>query len=153
MIYITFERGGPKFSNITARALAYRTAVQQLQLRAKRLLCNTRFFAFVSPLKLSRRLLCSVRFVFVSTFSLPQGRTFVVGITILSKQAVCVHLFESRCTLKDNGPDSVVGIATGYGLEGPRIESRWGRDFPHLSRPVLGPTQPPVQWVPGLSEV
>jgi len=31
------------------------------------------------------------------------------------------------------------------------IESRWKRDFPQLSRPVLGPTQPPAQWVPGLS--
>jgi hypothetical protein len=43
-----------------------------------------------------------------------------------------------------NGAGSVVGIATGYGLDGPGIESRWGRDFPHLSRPVVGPTQPPL---------
>ena len=31
------------------------------------------------------------------------------------------------------GPGSIVGIATGYGLDGPGIESRWGRNFPHLS--------------------
>jgi hypothetical protein len=46
---------------------------------------------------------------------------------------------------------SVVGIVTGYELDGPGIKSQWGRDFPHLSRPALGLTQPPVQWVPGLS--
>ena len=49
------------------------------------------------------------------------------------------------------GRDSVVGIATRYELDGPEIESRWGRDFQHPSRPALGPTQPPVQWVPGHS--
>jgi len=48
-------------------------------------------------------------------------------------------------------PGSVVCIAIGYGLDGPGIESRWGRNFPHLFRPAVGPTQPPVQWVPGLS--
>ena len=44
MIYITFERGDPKFLNTTARALAQTTAVQQRQLRKKWLLCSTRFF-------------------------------------------------------------------------------------------------------------
>ena len=33
-------------------------------------------------------------------------------------------------------------VATGYGLNGPGIESWWGRNFPHLSRPALGPSQP-----------
>ena len=50
------------------------------------------------------------------------------------------------------GRDSSVGRATRYGMDGPGIEYRWGRDFPHLSRPALRRTQPPKQWVPGLSQ-
>jgi len=50
----------------------------------------------------------------------------------------------------NRGRDSV-GIATRYELDGSGIESRWGQDFPHQCRPALGPNQPPIQWVLGLS--
>jgi hypothetical protein len=43
-----------------------------------------------------------------------------------------------------SGHGRVGGIATHYGLDGPAIESRWGRDFSCPSRPASRPTQPPV---------
>jgi len=46
--------------------------------------------------------------------------------------------------------DRSIGIATRYGLDGPGIESRWGRGFPHPSRPALGPTQSPIASFPGV---
>jgi len=49
------------------------------------------------------------------------------------------------------GRDSLVGIATRYGLNGPGIEYRWGRDFLQPFRPPQGRTQPPTQWIPRLS--
>ena len=48
------------------------------------------------------------------------------------------------------GWDSSVGIATPYSLDRPGIQSRCRQEFQQLSIPALGPTQPAVQWVPGL---
>jgi hypothetical protein len=50
--------------------------------------------------------------------------------------------------------DSSVGIATGYGLDdqGVGVELPGGGKNFHFStssRPALGSTQPPIQWVPG----
>jgi hypothetical protein len=45
---------------------------------------------------------------------------------------------------------NIFSIATGYGLEGPGIQSQWGRNFLHRSRPTLGTTQPPFKWVSDL---
>jgi hypothetical protein len=42
--------------------------------------------------------------------------------------------------------DGSVRMTTRCGLDVPRIKSQPGRDFPHQSRPYLGPTQPPVKW-------
>ena len=50
------------------------------------------------------------------------------------------------------GWDSSVGSATRYGLDGPGDRILVGSEnFPRQSRPALGPTQPPRQWVSRIS--
>ena len=48
------------------------------------------------------------------------------------------------------GRDGSVGIANRYGLDGRVIESSWEAKFYAPSRPFVGSTQPPIQWVPGV---
>jgi hypothetical protein len=61
-----------------------------------------------------------------------------------------VNINETRIYIRSR--DSSVGIATGYGLDDREFWIRvpvGSRIFSTSSRPALGPTQPPIQWVPG----
>ena len=49
------------------------------------------------------------------------------------------------------GLGSSVSTATDYRLDGPG-SNPGGDEIFRLSRPALGPTQPPAKWVPGLSQ-
>jgi len=69
-----------------------------------------------------------------------------------TERHVITNIYWSSCTLsvitvRFYGPGSSVGIATGYELNGPGIESRWGRE---LSAPVqTGPGAHPTSCTMG----
>jgi len=91
--------------------------------------------------------------LFASTFLSSHSHKFDMVIRIqynTIKYNTQTHTGITTNTQTKVGRESSVGTATRYGLGGLGIESRWGRDFPHPFRRALGPTQPLIQWVPGL---
>ena len=76
---------------------------------------------------------------------------FEAGPSPINNDWYSTHAPEFSLCIYQMDQDSSDGMATRNGLDGPGIESRWGRDIPHPSSPALWPTQPHIQWTPGLS--
>jgi len=75
-------------------------------------------------------------------------------LTVMVVSSIELHFTIQICLVLDTrrGPGSSVGIATDYELDGPR-SNPGGDEVIRPSIRALGSTQPPVQWVPGLSRV
>jgi len=100
---------------------------------------------------------CNMYFSNILT-SLSVFSMWSLSFTICACTCVCFCLLTfTTCLTQDfitlltfgGGPGSSVGITTDYGLDGPG-SNPGGDEILCPSRPALGPTQPPVQWVLGL---
>ena len=103
---------------------------------------------------LLRKFWCTIRTCFIlpldSSLINHLLREFNAGWNLENVGIKLQHSIFCAYTLSLVGRDSAGDIANSYGLDGPGFKSQWWPDFPQLPRTALGPTQPPIQWVPGV---
>jgi hypothetical protein len=101
------------------------------------------------------------------TSGLWSAKRFNTGVQNVPSVPVCFVVIHNYCTWASSASRyspyvsgamrTTYGIATGLRAGRPEFNSRQGQEiflYATASKPALGPTQPPIQWVPGaLSEV
>jgi hypothetical protein len=99
---------------------------------------NFHMFLSVSRQNVTGKLSDTVLLYYFSSTS--RNHRFIIALTYTFTWTNCLRYtstFEIYIVL---GRDSLVSIVTCYGLDGPGIESRGWRVFPHQFGPVLGPS-------------
>jgi hypothetical protein len=120
--------------------------LSSVQERLAHVLHHVFFVCRIMSKRTHSRLLSSLSFTFISRISqperLPQIRILSLSVKFQEPfWRVCIKICK-KCAIR---------LPTGYGVDGRGSNPGRGKIFMFstASRPAMGPTQPPIQWVPG----
>jgi len=85
-------------------------------------------------------------------WAMEQRNVILNGVWLAIRLFMYTRNFHSSHYFQFKRRDNSVDIPTRYGLDDPGIESWWGARFSAPVETCLGPTLPPMQRVPGVSQ-